>query len=395
MAKTPNDNSQSPGSAQAGATAPVEHYAYTLIQKYYHRLISREALVLKDKDPEDLHQMRVAIRRLQTALHIFDAAIVLPKAAQIKSLQGITKRLGKLRDLDVQLDTLETDYATKLDPSEHSLLQQAIAVLAKQRKKVFSQVKAVLKSEPYQDLKTAYEGWLAQPHYTPAAQQPLVLVLPELLSPLLSTLLLHPGWLLEADDPAAIASPTLHDLRKTCKHVRYQAEFFTDFYAPAFQVWIQEIKGLQDSLGQAHDIQVLQQILIKSVPEWEESIHLRQMIAEQQAAALGLWRSVQAKYLSPDYRLFLHQLLLSPLVAAVQVGTATLEHGTNGGMMTVPSDRDADTPVAQEAPPKTTKPRRPATTTTPKSTPRTPRSRRTRPKPTTDRPPSDGTASPS
>lgn len=308
------DGLQATACPSAVTVATVEQYAYTLIQKYYHRLISRETLVLKDKDPEDLHQMRVAIRRLQTALQIFEAAIVLPKAAQIKALQAVTKRLGKLRDLDVQLDTLNTDYADKLDPSEHRLLAQAIAVLSKHRKKAFDQVKAVLKGETYQALKAAYEDWLVRPQYTLVAQQAVQLVLPELLSPLLSELLLHPGWLIAPDDRAAIASPTLHDLRKTCKHVRYQAEFFTDFYEPAFKDWVEEIKGLQDSLGTVHDIQVLQQILIKSVPEWAESIHLRQMIEEQHELALGLWRSVQAKYLSPDYRLYLHQLILSPLV---------------------------------------------------------------------------------
>ncbi|WP_448570622.1 CHAD domain-containing protein [Trichothermofontia sp.] len=315
MAKVPTDDSQAIGRIPAAATATVEQYAHALIQKHYRRMISREALVLKDKDPEDLHQMRVAIRRLQTALQIFKAAIVLPKAAQIKSLQGITRQLGKLRDLDVQLDTLKTEYAEKLDPSEQGLLQQAIAALAKQRKKVFAKVKTVLKSQVYQDLKVAYENWLDRPRYTLSAQQSLALVLPELLSPLLAELLLHPGWLIAANDQTAITSPILHDLRKTCKHVRYQAEFFTDFYEPAFKQWIQEIKGLQDSLGQVHDIQVLQQILLKSVPEWGESIHLRQMIEAEHEKALGLWRSVQAKYLSPDYRLFLHQLLLSPLLA--------------------------------------------------------------------------------
>lgn len=337
MAKVSTGDSHTVGRLPAAATATVEQYAYTLIQKHYRRLVSREALVLKDKDPEDLHQMRVAIRRLQTAIQIFKAAIVLPKAAQIQSLQSITKRLGKLRDLDVQLDTLKADYAQRLDPSEHLLLQQAIAVLVKQRKQVFSKVKTVLKGEVYQELKAAYEGWLEQPHYTPLAQQSLTLVLPELLSPLLSELLLHPGWLIPAHDATAIASPTLHDLRKICKHVRYQAEFFTDFYEPAFKQWIQEIKGLQDSLGQVHDIQVLQQILIQSVPEWAESIHLRQMLTEQHEQALELWRSVRVKYLSPDYRLFLHQLLLSPLLA--RAGLSGSGNGAKGNLDMAPSEQ--------------------------------------------------------
>ncbi|WP_448564402.1 CHAD domain-containing protein [Trichothermofontia sp.] len=347
MAKASIRDSPTPAS-QPVVTATVEQYVCSLIQKYYHRLVSREALVLKDDDPEDLHQMRVSIRRLQTALQIFQAAIDLPKVAQVQSLQAVTKRLGKLRDLDVQLETLKTDYADKLDPSEHSLLTQAIAILTKYRKKAFAQVKTVLKGERYQAMKAAYEAWLAHPHYTPVAQQPLQLVLPDLLSPLLSALLLHPGWLIAADDEAAIASPTLHDLRKTCKHVRYQAEFFTDFYEPAFQEWIQEIKGLQDSLGAVHDLQVLQQILIKSVPEWEESVHLRQMIMEQHEMALSFWRSVQAKYLSAEYRLFLHQLLLSPLFPR-QSEALSVAYKVEGAAITPPPARLTETasPVSQ------------------------------------------------
>lgn len=411
------DGLQVTASPSEVAIATVERYAYTLIQKHYHRLISRETLVLKDKDPEDLHQMRVAIRRLQTALQIFDAAIVLPKAAQIKSLQAVTKRLGRLRDLDVQLNTLNTDYADRLDPSEHRLLTQAIAVLTKHRKKAFAQVKTVLKSETYQDLKAAYEAWLLQPQYTLVAQQPVRLVLPELLSPLLSELLLHPGWLIAADDQAAIASPTLHDLRKTCKHVRYQAEFFTDFYELAFKDWVEEIKGLQDSLGTVHDMQVLQQILIKSVPEWVESIHLRQMIEEQHELALGLWRSVQAKYLSPDYRLYLHQLLLSPLLP-LHSETPAIEEADEGATIVersdIPPERSAATaasvdpqhdaamvaepPTAPAEQPPAIKPKRRRTASTAKKspTPRAPRSTppvKAKPQAIPNESPADATAS--
>jgi len=38
------------------------------IEQHYQKILKHEAQVLKDKDPEDLHQMRVGMRRLRTAI---------------------------------------------------------------------------------------------------------------------------------------------------------------------------------------------------------------------------------------------------------------------------------------------------------------------------------------
>ena len=55
-------------------------YSYQIIQQNFQRIIEQEKAIFEDKDPEPLHQMRVGMRRLRTAIQVFGSAIVLPKA---------------------------------------------------------------------------------------------------------------------------------------------------------------------------------------------------------------------------------------------------------------------------------------------------------------------------
>ena len=170
-------------------------YARTILDKQFHNMIKHERAVLADRDPEPLHQMRVSSRRLRTALQVFRVAIALPKAASEQRITAIAKTLGGLRDLDVQLADLQTVYRPRLSSAEQAGLDGVIHQLHKRRKHVYARVADTLGRSHYRNLKTAYTQWLADPELTAISHLPLQTVLPDLLSPLLSHLLLHPGWL--------------------------------------------------------------------------------------------------------------------------------------------------------------------------------------------------------
>jgi hypothetical protein len=155
---------------------------------------------------------------------------------------------------------------------------------------------------------------LEQPYYTAIAQLPLPPLLPDLLNPLLSELLLHPGWLVPANHTSLADSQRLHDLRKVCKHVRYQAEFFLPFYGEAFANWTQEIKTLQDQLGLFQDSQVLMALLAKYLPKSSPMPGLQAIVQQTQREVLADWDTVRQRYLDPAFRGQLHQMLLAPLV---------------------------------------------------------------------------------
>jgi hypothetical protein len=150
------------------------------------------------------------------------------------------------------------------------------------------------------------------------APMPIIPLLPDLLSPLLADLLLHPGWLIPASGSSTAAGEILHDLRKVCKHVRYQAEFFVPFYSQPFQTWIREIKLLQDNLGKLQDSYVLQDLLKEYLPKRAEMPALQATIQQTRSEALADWDMIRQQYLDPEFRSHLHQLLLEPVLPIVR-----------------------------------------------------------------------------
>lgn len=286
-------------------------YSYSIIQKQYRNVVKQERKVLADENPEHLHQMRVSTRRLRTALQVFRTAIVLPKSASEKQIGALARVLGGLRDLDVQMADLRNIYRPQLEGDEKTALDEVIQSLKKKRRKAFAVVAETLERSPYQNLKTTYENWLESPQLTPLATLPIRNLLPDLLSPLLSELLLHPGWLVSAKDTSIDASHTLHDLRKAFKHVRYQTEFFTSFYGQSFQDWVAEIKLLQEKLGKLQDSHVLQELLAAHLPKNTCLPTLQNSIQQTRLNVLSDWDVVRQQYLEPNFRRQLHQMLLN------------------------------------------------------------------------------------
>jgi CHAD domain-containing protein len=293
----------------------VGEYAYGILSKQYQHILKQELGVLAGLDPEYLHQMRVGSRRLRTALQVFGCVVKLPKAAREKQVQALAKVLGRLRDLDVQLADLQHEYFPRLRSRERKSLTKAIETLKKQRQDIFVEVTVALTQPAFHTLKAAYAEWFQQPQYTSLAPLPLFTLLPDLLNPLLSALLLHPGWLVSVQDLSDANATVLHDLRKTCKHVRYQAEFFSRFYDSEFQNWVGELKILQEGLGKVQDGQVLLKLLSDELCG-EVLPGLQKAIQENQAGAMVDWERLRGQYLNPDFRYFLHQMILKPSMPA-------------------------------------------------------------------------------
>lgn len=292
------------------AESTLGAYAHEIIRKQFRQVVKQEKSVLADEHPEHLHQMRVASRRLYTALQVFEGAVELPKAAQAKKVRSLVKVLGNLRDLDVQTAALEEDYRPQLSKKEQHRLDEALSSIKQQRRKAFAATEKLLNQSLYQDLCNAFAAWLERPEYKPVAQLPLVPLLPDLLNPLLSELCLHSGWLISTNDLTGDNVHTLHDLRKACKHVRYQADFFQPFYGDPFKQWIEEIKVLQDSLGQLQDIQVLHELLSEHLPKDSKIDGLLAVMGDRQAQALVNWEPTRQKYLDTQFRRDLHHLIL-------------------------------------------------------------------------------------
>ena len=301
------------------------------IVKYLKQATAYEAAVIADTDPEDLHQMRVGLRRLRTALQVFEVGIVLPKAGREPKVAKVGRRLGHLRDLDVIGDTLRHQYLPHLPQGEQADLLAVIDHLAQSRKRAFRAVKKLLASKPYRAMQQALGDWAETPTYQPLGHCPAADVVPDLVLPLISALWLHPGWwvgatvsdqgpsvrsgLSAATVDALIAEEghRLHSLRKQIKRVRYQLRVVAPLYGDALEADLDRLSAMQDTLGYLQDSVVLEDFMAQVTPKARRQMPtLRELLAQNRHQSWQQWQTFQTHYLDSDVRQRLRLTLLQP-----------------------------------------------------------------------------------
>ncbi len=205
-------------------------------------------------DPEGIHQMRVAVRRLRGILSAF--APVLPDAQcrrVSQELRWFGDVLSEARNLDVFTAEL---IAPARDALPFASESERLAKAAQRRRKAAQAavVKAIA-STRYTEALLALLRWFDGGDWHLAAA-------PELHEPIetLAPILLD-RCRAKAEKRAkhfARQSPEKrHRLRIALKKLRYAVELFAPLYArPATRQFIQVLKKLQDELGAANDVRV-------------------------------------------------------------------------------------------------------------------------------------------
>ncbi|MEM7760188.1 MAG: CHAD domain-containing protein [Cyanobacteria bacterium P01_A01_bin.40] len=311
----------------------LDEWAEIAIAKYTRKFFKYEARVLEDKDPEDLHQMRVAMRRLRSAIAGFALAVDLPDAVSEKNIGKIGRSLGKLRDLDVMLAKLTNEYRPLLPIAEQKILDRVIKSLTRQRGRELKQVRKTINSKLYLSFEEELKYWLKHPSYQSMGKLAIYPLLPDLLLPQISQFLLHPGWLvgttikdgiiqfpqiLNQEAIVQLVSTEdylLHDLRKLAKKTRYNLELFSPLYNDTYNRYLSQIEQIQEILGQIQDFHVLRKILEKA---------LKTAIATQLPTLAELllsgryykwleWEVMQREFLQEQTRRKLRQTVQHPL----------------------------------------------------------------------------------
>jgi CHAD domain-containing protein len=282
-------------------------YAAELIRRQTRRLGKLQPEVLADADPEPLHQLRVSLRRLRTALSQFAPALELPDGIGDRRIARVARRTGLCRDLDVLQQRLEQDLLPPLPEKEREALQPLLKHLRRDRRQAFAALEEALRGAGYLKLLARLHAWQSQPCFTPLGEEPLDLWLFEWQSQVGAGLFLHPGWC--KADPT---DPALHDLRKRIKGVRYALEHLEPFGTPALGAMVAELKQAQDNLGDLHDLQVLDAALAggRSERSVEAALPaLRGLIAARQQACWRGWCDLRASLRSPASRQRFHTAL--------------------------------------------------------------------------------------
>ncbi|HIK52732.1 MAG TPA: CHAD domain-containing protein [Oscillatoriales cyanobacterium M59_W2019_021] len=307
-------------------------WAAIAIAKHARKIFKYESDVLKDKDPEDLHQMRVGMRRLRTAVVSFDRAIELPSEVAEKKIGKLARILGSLRDLDVLQEAIETQYIPSVSPDEQKELKRAIKALKKRRKIAIDRVRETLKGDRYHSFKEALQLWLEDPKFKAIADVAIETVLPDVLLPEIANFLLHPGWWIgvslnegtvrfhELLSPEAVRDlldrqgEILHDLRKEAKRTRYQMELFPQFYNETYSDFVRYIKQTQEVLGNIQDGFVFAEFLtdVLKVDASETMPELTARIIDLRYQQWQEWESLQRQFLDVQNRQYLRAIVQHP-----------------------------------------------------------------------------------
>lgn len=316
----------------AETTVSFGDWAYQAIAKYTNKFSKHEVKVLQDQDPEELHQMRVGMRKLRSAVTGFSLGLNLPESAEDKSIGKIARTLGKLRDLDVLLEIIEQQYLPDLPNNEQQELTKALRQLKSQRKKTFKLVKSTLAGKKYAQLQKSLQKWLQEPRYSEISNINLKYIIPDLLLPEVSSFLLHPGWLiginweqgeylinknLSLETVETILhnqGTTLHDLRKKAKRCRYQMELFTQFYGDDYQNYLQDVKKVQTVLGNLQDNAVLTKVLTKIVGKniAQKMPVFSKLMQDDRYQQWQKWQELQFKFWQPSRRQQFYQVIIQP-----------------------------------------------------------------------------------
>ncbi|PJB72911.1 MAG: hypothetical protein CO095_06380 [Armatimonadetes bacterium CG_4_9_14_3_um_filter_58_7] len=225
------------------------------ILKQFHRFLAHEEGTRLGEDIEELHDMRVASRRMRAAFRVFGKAIGKPLIAPYQhQLQWIAWELGKVRDLDVFLAYLR-EYRGACLPENRQGLGALIQDRESARRGARTALLAAIDSEQFSNFKQSFAAFLDE-------ELPPLFALRDghktVAQGAAKDLRKRFQAVIDYDERVQVSpSPeTFHELRIAIKRFRYSAEFFRDIYEGTLDPVIAECRQMQDALGEMHDVDV-------------------------------------------------------------------------------------------------------------------------------------------
>ncbi len=220
--------------------------------------LQNEAAAMAGDHPEGVHQMRVGLRRLRSAISLFAKAIPADQLGWLKEeSKWVANSLGPARDWDVfQASLLGPVLAARPDDAALAILKQAAEAA---RAAGYDQVHATVASPRYTRCLLRLGAWVegegwrfgSDKSITASQNRPIV----ELADRLLSKR--HKAVLKLGEGFADLPTEQRHQVRIALKKLRYATEFFRSLYRRKdAKPYLKALANLQDTIGHLNDVAV-------------------------------------------------------------------------------------------------------------------------------------------
>ena len=281
--------------------ATVEEAYATVLEHCLDQMMVNQVAALETRSPEGLHQMRVALRRLRSALLVFSPMMNGEKEDSFKrDARWLTNALGRARDYDVVLADI-IDPALASPKNKAAVMKSLHSTAAEYREEAWRSALAVMRSKRttrfilnialYLETRGWREGRTRRE--LNAMREPLTSFAALALDKRLKSVQRL------ARDISELAVDDRHELRKRLKKLRYALSFFAGLYPrAAANSYLTRLSNLQKVFGSLNDLQTAEGILrelSKKNPRFKAPgerlvAHHKERAEEDWRSALTLWR---------------------------------------------------------------------------------------------------------
>ncbi len=236
----------------------------------FAQMLAHESGTRQGADIEELHDMRVATRRMRAAFEVFGDAYE-PKIKKIllKGLRATGRALGHPRDMDVFMEKAHL-YLNSLPEDQQTGLDPLLAAWEQERQSARQEMVAYLDSPAYAEFVERFNHF-AQTPGEGALPVSAELPVPNRLREVVPILVYSRMASVRAFEPLLRNAriEQLHALRIEFKKLRYTVEYFREVLGPEARSVIDVIKKLQDHLGELNDANVATQLLRRFLDDWD------------------------------------------------------------------------------------------------------------------------------
>ena len=224
----------------------------------------------RGNDPDSIHDLRVASRRLQQILDLLYPA---PRSSKIRKLRrrirSSRRARGDLRNCDVQLARANR-VLTRKRAARRETWEAVRDYLVERRSECYEKAAGCISrlnlAVLYVRLKDVLspDGHLPAPRHHEHPEPPTPEQLLERLRALLEPLW-HAFEALVAESQRDTAMGVIHGVRIAAKRLRYLLEVAHELDVAGSKATLAWLRKLQQHLGNWHDLEVLEQMLIEMV----------------------------------------------------------------------------------------------------------------------------------
>jgi len=263
------------------SSTDARRFASQTLLKHLVALAAQIRGVREAKDIEAVHQMRVASRRMRSALGLLDGCVTKKKLRTwLRQIKRVTKSLGAARDVDVQIEAVSKylDGLRAAGGSAHRAGVERLRLRLRQRRErlqrdVIATMDELESSGVIDDMRRTLLHLKVESHMrdiesaesfgggdgaAPAAEAPALSARDarRQIALRLEQMLAYEPY---------IATPEnieeLHAMRIASKGLRYTMENFAPLFGKQLKWPIRQVKQVQSMLGDIHDLDVWMEFL--------------------------------------------------------------------------------------------------------------------------------------